>query len=355
MRISNNQVVGAVHITDEGNPGLIDRTSREGLVDGPPLSDLSALTRAGMSILEEERFRARRGSRTARTHTSDSRDGVLEIIRATAQASQTGPELRASVRALEKAHRDREKHHRRRHARLTHLAGFGLAAKTVTESTARTLDSAITSMHVVANRLRVEGVSPELLARIAILEQQHSLLQQQIEAIMPRSRAEVQRAEELDVQSTANEAAQLLLERWREKGMRFKSYGDGPLVVSMNREHLMQVFLCLYENALTHASDPESSGRELHVCVRSCTPKPSIVVADNGPGVLTGDEESMFGGHSIARGLGLHVVRELLGLYEARIEAMLADQLLPGANFLISFKPSARGSASERIELNVAV
>ena len=45
LRLSNNQVLGYVLISSEGNPKLRDQSNREGLIEGPPLDELRELVR----------------------------------------------------------------------------------------------------------------------------------------------------------------------------------------------------------------------------------------------------------------------------------------------------------------------
>ena len=62
MRFSNNQVAGFVYITADGNPGLQDRSHREGLIDSKEYEDLKKVLTTAVSALETERYRMRRSS-----------------------------------------------------------------------------------------------------------------------------------------------------------------------------------------------------------------------------------------------------------------------------------------------------
>ena len=58
-RLSNNQIVGYLLISRDGNPDLVDQTNREGIVDGPALEDLRAAVRQLLVLLENERYEIR--------------------------------------------------------------------------------------------------------------------------------------------------------------------------------------------------------------------------------------------------------------------------------------------------------
>jgi signal transduction histidine kinase len=59
MRLSNNQIVGAIRISRDDNPNLVDRSSREGMIRNRAHSDLEARVKRALMVLEEERYKAR--------------------------------------------------------------------------------------------------------------------------------------------------------------------------------------------------------------------------------------------------------------------------------------------------------
>ncbi|MFF2703438.1 ATP-binding protein [Streptomyces cyaneofuscatus] len=60
MRFSNNQVAGFVYVSADGNPGLRDRSHREGLIDSPEYEDLKGVLTQAVSRLETWRYGLRR-------------------------------------------------------------------------------------------------------------------------------------------------------------------------------------------------------------------------------------------------------------------------------------------------------
>ncbi|MEU1882941.1 sensor histidine kinase [Streptosporangium sp. NPDC020072] len=78
MRLSNNQVAGFVYISADDNPGLQDRSHREGLIDSPEYEDLRAVILQAISKLEIERYKLRRPDTAAQPGTdlfSDTHGG----------------------------------------------------------------------------------------------------------------------------------------------------------------------------------------------------------------------------------------------------------------------------------------
>ena len=107
------------------------------------------------------------------------------------------------------------------------------------------------------------------------------------------------------------------------------------------QSRLFPVFINLLNNSIYWLSTADQSDRTILVDVIET----EVVISDNGPGVDTGDIESLFtlfftkkarGG----RGVGLYLSRANLsaGGHRIRYEPNSTDMPLPGANFLIDFR-----------------
>lgn len=70
-RLSNNQIAGYVAISREMNPQLRDQTNREGLMQNAELEDLRDLVLGALQLIEEPRWRLRRGQRERRAADGD--------------------------------------------------------------------------------------------------------------------------------------------------------------------------------------------------------------------------------------------------------------------------------------------
>src|SRR5262245_64973633 len=62
VRFSNNQIVGFVEISRDGNPDLVDQTNREGLIHNRAYEDLRRLLYFVLQIVEAERQKIRHPS-----------------------------------------------------------------------------------------------------------------------------------------------------------------------------------------------------------------------------------------------------------------------------------------------------
>ena len=88
-RISRNIILGAVHLSLEHSPALVEKTNREGFVDTDASSRLRSIVLGSLGILENERFtdkvkivRAPNSLKTGQTPTRPtSIEGLLDAIR----------------------------------------------------------------------------------------------------------------------------------------------------------------------------------------------------------------------------------------------------------------------------------
>jgi signal transduction histidine kinase len=341
MRVSNNQIVGVVEITQQENPDLRDRTSREGLVETPAYFDLRALVLSALSILEEHRF-ARRHPESAESRPGRARDELLELLDSARARAQEGTGMLLALQAVERTYQRRQEDQQRRYEYLLRLAGIGLAAERMTQEFSRTLSSARLILRTALNQARTLDVAPQLQEQLDSLGDHHELLDEQLDLMSPLYHASTRELEPLDLCAVAHDVTRILGHHLHEAGIQVRITQEAPVTVRLNRGHLMQVLLILFDNA-TRALQQIAVDRQptIRVHIGMTVGAPSMIVADNGPGVQPDLQGLIFAPHFAARtggrGLGLHVARDLLEDYNATIRLQAEQTLLPGANFLIRF------------------
>jgi signal transduction histidine kinase len=107
-----------------------------------------------------------------------------------------------------------------------------------------------------------------------------------------------------------------------------------------NRGKIIQALLNLVDNAIYWLDVLDTKNPKIIVLVNNN--KRTVTVADNGPGVSAKDISNLFqpffSTKPRGRGLGLYICKDILAELDADITYMEKDKLLPGANFLITFK-----------------
>lgn len=76
MRLSNNQIVGYISISADGNPNLQDQSNREGLIDGQAVDDLQKLVIEVLTEVEGVRYNARRAGNTEASSESSEENNL---------------------------------------------------------------------------------------------------------------------------------------------------------------------------------------------------------------------------------------------------------------------------------------
>lgn len=355
MRVSTNQIVGIVEITQEHNPDLRDRTSREGLIDTPALHDLKALVLAAIARLEEQRFAARQGMARSEPDVSEP-DPILQMMRDLRTRTPSG---KGTVQLLDRvaaAYRQQLRDREAREGHLMRLAGVGLAAEQVIAEINRAVSVASTHLRIARNLAGQDGTGAEVVRCLEQLEGHIALLGEQLDALEPLYAPRHTLVEEpLDVRSVVQHAARVFATHMHQSGVRLVMEATTPLTVRMARAHLLQVLLHLFDNALywsRHASPPRRP--EIHI--RLLTDPPGLLFADNGPGIRAELREHIFqpffSSRSNGRGLGLYFARAILERYGFSIEFLDGPGLLQGANFRLVFSgPSGQQTARDQWRL----
>jgi C4-dicarboxylate-specific signal transduction histidine kinase len=350
MRVSTNQIMGFVEITQEHSPELQDRTSREGLVDSTALHDLRTLVLGAISHLEQRRFLARKAE-IAQAADDLETDPLLQTLNQLRVRSHHGTPTLQLLNQIASLHRQHMKDSRAREDRLMRLASVGLAAEHISSEIGRTLG--ITSGLLCASRNRAHRFAlPEQMTRdYEQLDGHLSLLGEQLDALEAiLGGSEGHGDELLDVRSVVEDAATVFTYRLRQGGVRLVIEPSADITVCMRRPHLMQVLLHLFDNAL-HWLAHEALDRTPEVRVRLLSDPPGFLFADNGPGVRPETLEHVFKpfftGRSDGRGLGLHIVKTIADSYGFTVDMLEEPQLLAGANFRMLFAHPASGAGTK--------
>src|SRR5262249_15595686 len=155
LRVSTNQIIATIEITQEANPGLRDRTSREGLIDTPAYHDLKALVLAALSMLEEDRYGRRKAA--APPPPAPGEDAVLAWLGRARADGASGSSLKTAVETYRNYKREAD----RREEVLLRVASAGAAA----ENLLGPLNGSVSALMRVLRLLRKQyGDSQQLVA-----------------------------------------------------------------------------------------------------------------------------------------------------------------------------------------------
>ena len=342
---SNDQIIGWIDITQKGNPGLRDKTNREGLIEtGGEAADLMFLVRTFLSYIKQYPFARHQETQRQRNTAQSLRDevvaGHLADLKESLKKSGHGPEAR-KVGKIESEY-EREREYLSQRAETTEdLAGVGLSVEMASHDVMLLMGRAQEIGSRVARMARREGgeLREEVDMLIGVIQQIGDGMRD-IQSLFKSSR---RRRKVLKVEPVLDKIYQIYKTLLEQRDIRYEkvSVGRSPLVANTTDGVVMQVLINLFDNASYWLETVSPDEREIRVLVDGDGSE--MLFSDSGPGVDLEDEPYIFepfysGKGEEGRGLGLYIARQLLERHDYRIGmAEHHQKVLPGANFVVSF------------------
>ena len=342
---SNDQIIGWIDITQKGNPGLRDKTNREGLIEtGGEAADLMFLVGTFLSYIKQYPFARHQERQRQRSTAQSVRDqvvaGHLADLKESLEKSGHDPEAR-KVGKIE-AEYEREKEYLSQRAEVTEdLAGVGLSVEVAAHDIMLLMNRAQEIGSRVARLARREGgeLGEEVDMLIGVLQQIADGMRD-VQSLFKSSR---RRRKVLRVEPVLDRIFQIYSTLLEKREIRYEKVRvDGsPLVANTTDGVVMQVLINLFDNASYWLETVNPEEREIRVVIDG--DKGELIFSDSGPGVDLEDEPYIFqpfysGKGEEGRGLGLYIARQLLERHDYGIAAAEHHQrVLPGANFVVSF------------------
>ena len=343
---SNDQVVGWIDITQEGNPKLRDKTNREGLIEtGGAVRDLIFLVQLFLSYVKQVPFQRYQHKQRRRSAARFVQDEVVARSLADLKAGleDAGQKNQArDVARIESTYRREKEHLSRRADTAEDLAGVGLSVEMASHDIMLLLNRALRIGGRLAKMARTAG-NEEIQKQTDMLV---GVLQQVVDGMgnvqilfkSSRRRRKVQKIE--PVLDRIHRIYETLLD---ERRIRYRKVtaGRSPLVADTTDGVVMQVLINLFDNAAYWLETVDPSQRE--ICVTLDGDRSELVFSDSGRGVDPEDLPYIFepfysGKGEEGRGLGLYIARQLLDRHQYGVSVADDHRKLPsGANFVVSF------------------
>lgn len=344
---SNDQIIGWVDITHEGNPLLRDKTNREGLIeDGDALRDFVFLIGTFVSYIKQGPFAIYQQKERQKNVAKSVREGAVaeHLQKLKVSLEDAGQSSQAKEVAKVESVYEQERSFLTRRAEMTEdLAGVGLSVEMASHDIMLLMGRAQDIGIRLARHARkgsIEDVRQQADMLVGVL-QQIVIGMKDVQSLFRSSR---RRRQILKVEPILDKIHGIyagLLEK-HEITYRKSVVGTSPLVANTTDGVVMQLLINLFDNTAYWLETKAPSGpRELRVTLDGDAGE--LTFADSGPGVDPEDKpyifEAFFSGKGQAgRGLGLYIARQLLERHGYTIG--LADPVgavLGGANFVVRF------------------
>lgn len=346
--LSNDQVLGFVTITQQHNPLLKDKTSREGLIDvGNALQDFIAVLRvflAWMRRIPYQDYLHREELKVEleafnKKEVENAFEKAIDAVKDIASE-----EVKATLSKAAQMYRAERQYLVQRAETTEHLAGVGLSVETASHDLMVAMSKSLTAIDSLLTDAGRPGDldKQKVVQELVMLRGSLSFIETQLKDIQLLFRSSKQRRRDLRVTDLLEKVVRLFVPTLDRTGIDLKiERGKVPLVAKTTEAVVLQVLLNLFDNAV-YWLEPCEKPRQIEI--RLDGEAGTLIFADNGPGIRGEDAPYLFdafftGKGQEGRGLGLYIARQLLQRHEYDISLITSptDKILKGANFQISF------------------
>lgn len=330
MRLSNNQILGSVHLTADGNPELRDQTNREGLVTNDAYAHLQEVVLELLGYLETRRFAARRSMdldwqrRTSSLPAldpsgSDVLSRILDGLGAgNGSQGEAAEEIRRAFTGLRESSAEVIRHY-------AGLASSGQLSGIVFRQLRHPIRQIRSDLDLALNDLD-QGGSPDAEMVDDLRESLRAALQHldtmttRMDRLDPlASGGRGRRVSEVVLSEVLRPVVEAFADEFDRAGVALDFLSGNGDKVRTNPEVSQQVLANLFDNALHWATRADAETPAIHLRL---TPS-GFVVWDTGPGIPEKHRRLVFEPHFTTRedshGLGLTLVKDLLKTIGGRI------------------------------------
>lgn len=342
LNLANNQIVAAIKISREGNPGLRDRSTREGLVLNDSYRALDAWFIEVLKEIESFRYSVR-----PRRQKDTSREPLFEAfdIRDTVSQARTalGPnhEVSALISQMERQVTEGVDRVQEVFSRLLMSAGLGQMVDIVIHEIGAPIGKINRQIEVLERKVTeshdeklTQVVVPMITSIKGWLEQVHTLRQR----LDPQTAGRRGRATSFNVRDEVDDTFHLYDALLAGQHIDWDiEEPDGPVQVFMARSALSQVLANLVDNAIYWLvrNKGRGNGGTIRATIGKVAEGFTVTVSDDGPGVPEEDRGEIFEPYFSRKpngiGLGLYIARLVIEPYGRLVYN--DDGLLGGASF----------------------
>lgn len=345
---SNDQTVGFVSISQQGNPQLRDKTNREGLLEfGAATGDFVALIQTVLAYLRSkpyERYAA--SNRRARDQRRPPREALDEQFQ---QLRAIPLEERAmkAVERIESAIQSEREVARVQIARTQDLAGVGLSVESASHDLIAASAEALRVARLIVAEIRQLGLAAEYVSTLATsLVQRLEFVDSRFQDVQGLFVSTRQKRGRVDVIRQARKVRSMYQALHKAKDIRFEIDESLEVLVLTTEAAVLQALINLVDNASYWLIASIHSPRIIRIFASA---PDTLVVTDNGPGVSPADEPYIFepfysGKGDTGKGLGLYIAKEVSSRngFAVDLEDVDDDRSLAGATFTLRFAERAK-------------
>jgi len=349
LRLSNNQIIGYIEISDEKNPRLRDQSNREGLIDGAALDDLRDIIVNALAILEARRYSARRPKGVSKV-VSEGLFSGFSIKTIEEQISKKYPEDKELISTV--AHKEKDLDDRLDKVKIVisryqRLATMGNLLDIVLHDgriplTKITQDAylGIKEINKYSGHKGREILS--IKSHLEDIKEKAEILSTVFSRIEPFGGRRKGKATSICIETCIVDAFSLLEAEIKDVGATF-TLPDSCTMAIVDNAEIQEIVINLLDNSLYWLQKMPKEQRKIVVQVsRENSEETTILFSDSGPGIEPEFQERIFEPYFSTKrngiGLGLSISGEIISEYYNGSLELLNDGPLSGTTFKILIK-----------------
>jgi signal transduction histidine kinase len=338
MRLSTNQIIGAIYIKSDINQNLIDKTDREGLIENEAFEYLKQTVYLLMSRLEEIRYVVRRSQRLSKGNALfdilDTR-GLREVSKGLPEEAKQSvlniaDEMDRKRSELEELILGRDR-----------MATAGVIAAEFIHSGRNALVPIVDGYRYLEKHLN--EVPENLKKKITTMVTGGKQLAELFDRMMPYMRFKARSRKTIQLSAVVNMLRELYEIKLKESNIKLSLDLEPQLSFVANQTDILIMLTNFLVNSIYWApkgSNPDGVPK-IRISARSNETSIIIEFQDSGPGVNEEDTELIFGlGFSRKEpegtGIGLAVNTDIVSQYGGKINLERTSEM-GGAKFTVIF------------------
>ncbi len=347
LRLANNQIIAAIRISRDVNPGLVDRATREGFVHNQAYEALKDWFVHVLALLEEERYkvRPREEAKPEEMSTLFEPFDMSEVVKEADQQLGKKHPVAALVRKKDDDIREGVQRLQDHYSRLLMAAGLGQMVDVVIHEIGAPLGRAnreLAELEKALNKMLGSAKFSELTERFTAMKAWLEQIYHLRERLIPKSAGRRGRATSFSVQEEIQGNLELYSSLLaKQKIIVSRKWPKDPLIVNMSRSNLGQIIANLLDNSVywltRHHGD--GNGGKIEIRITDLKHGFRMLFSDDGPGIPPEDRERAFDAEFSRKphgmGLGLFIARQVMEMYGKLVYR--DDGPLGGACFEASF------------------